>query len=239
MTPKKIVALSSSPRKRSFTEIILDYFLMGMEPVEYKKFYPHKLTIKYCRGCMACWFKTPGQCVIKDDMTAFLKTEIEEADIVILASPVYVDGFNAQLKTVLDRCFAFLDPLIITDENGHCRHKRFKPREQKAVLISTCGFSERDNFEHMRQHFAALCRNLGWQNSGEILVSAGALGFISGFYDEKYEAVKKAGKEFAKSGRVSSETMQIISEENMKAEDYLKIVNEFFEKLMQKEKGKR
>ena len=157
---KKIVALSGSPRRRSFTEKILDLFLAGMEPVECKKFYPHKLAIKYCTGCMTCWFKTPGQCAIKDDMTAFLKTEIEEADVVILASPVYVDGFSAQLKTVLDRCFALLDPLITLDEEGHCRHKRFKPREQAAILISTCGFSESDNFNLMRRHFAALCRNL-------------------------------------------------------------------------------
>ncbi len=237
---KKIVALSGSPRsglprQKSFTEKILDLFMAGMQPTEYKKYHLHQLALNHCRGCMNCWFKTPGQCIIKDDMTAFLKTEIEEADVIILAGPVYVDGFSAQLKTVLDRCFAMLDPFIILDEEGHCRHGRFKPKKQTAVLISTCGFSEKDNFEQMRRHFAALCRNFAWQNAGEILVSASALGFGSNdLYDEKYKAITKAGQEFAAAGRISTETMQMISLEVIKSEEYTKMVNKFFTKLKQR-----
>ncbi|MGI5823405.1 MAG: flavodoxin family protein [Dethiobacteria bacterium] len=232
---KKVVALAGSPRRRSFTEKILDLFLAGMEPAACKKYYPQRMAIKYCQGCMACWFKTPGRCTIKDEMTAFLKTEIETADVVILASPVYVDGFSAQLKTVLDRCFALLDPLLVFDEKGRCRHQRFKPRAQTAVLISTCGFSEKVNFEPLRRHFAAVCQNLHWQNGGEILIPAGALGFVAGAYDEKYKAVQKAGREFAETGRVSARTMQVISAEIMPAEDYVAMVNKFFEKQRRRE----
>lgn len=234
---KKVVALAGSPRRRSFTEKILDLFLSGMEPADYKKYYPHRMKINYCRGCMACWFKTPGRCTIKDDMSAFLKTEIETADVVILASPVYVDGFSAQLKTVLDRCFALLDPLLVLDAKGRCRHQRFRPRAQSAILISTCGFSEKDNFSPLRRHFAALCQNLNWQNAGEILVPAGALGFVGGAYDEKYKEVKKAGREFTEKGRVSARTMQAISKEIMTAEDYLAMVNKFFEKRRRRGDG--
>ena len=234
---KKVVALSGSPRsgqpkQRSLTEKVLDLFIDGMNPAEYKKYHLHRLKINYCRGCMNCWFKTPGQCVIKDDMTAFLKTEIEEADAIIWASPVYVDGFSAQIKTVLDRCFAFLDPFITLDAEGHCRHERFKPKKQAAVLLSTCGFSERDNFDHMCRHFDAFCRNFAWRNAGEVLVPASALGFADdGLYDEKYKAVTKAGQEFAASGKISAATMQMISREEIKAEEYTEIVNKFFAKL--------
>ena len=232
---KKVVALAGSPRRRSFTEKILNLFLSGMDPAACKKYYPHRMAIEYCRGCMACWFKTPGQCTIKDEMTAYLKTEIETADVVILASPVYVDGFSAQLKTVLDRCFALLDPLLVLDEKGRCRHQRFKPRTQAAVLVSTCGFSEKKNFEPLRRHFAAVCQNLNWQNAGEILIPAGALGFIAGAYDEKYKAVQKAGREFAEKGAVSAQTMQVISKETMAAAEYKTMVNRFFEKRKRRE----
>lgn len=234
---KKIVALSGSPRsgqpkQRSFTEKILDLFIEGMNPAEYRKHHLHRLKINYCRGCMNCWFKTPGQCVIKDDMTAFLKTEIEEADAIIWASPVYIDGFSAQIKTVLDRCFAFLDPFITLDDEGHCRHKRFKPRKQAAVLIATCGFSERDNFDHMRRHFDAFCRNFAWRNAGAVLVPASALGFAGdGLYDDKYKVVTAAGREFAEDGSISTVTMQMISNEVMGAEEYADNVNKFFAKL--------
>lgn len=234
---KNIVALSGSPRsglpkQRSFTEKILDLFLAGMQPAEYKKFHLQQLALNHCRGCMNCWFKTPGQCIIKDDMTAFLKTEIEEADAIIWASPVYVDGFSAQVKTVLDRCFAMLDPFITLDEQGHCRHGRFKPKKQAAVLISTCGFSEKDNFEQMRRHFAAFCRNFTWLNAGEVLVPASALGFTdSNLFENKYKAVTKAGQEFAENGRISAETMQTISWEVIEAKEYTEMVNNFFAKL--------
>lgn len=236
---KRIVALSGSPRsglpkQRSFTEKILDLFIAGLKPAAYKKHHLHQLKINYCRGCMNCWFKTPGQCIIKDDMTAFLKAEIEEADVIIWASPVYVDGFSAQIKTVLDRCFAFLDPFITLDAEGHCRHGRFKPKRQTAVLIATCGFSERDNFAHMSRHFDAFCRNFAWYNAGEVLVPASALGFAGDpLYDHKYEAVTAAGREFAANGKISAGTMQKISREVMNAGEYTEKLNSFFAKLKQ------
>lgn len=236
---KKIVAVSGSPRSgnansKSFTEKILDLFLDGIEPEEYKKFYPHKMDINYCTGCLTCWFKTPGKCAFNDDMNN-LKTEIEEADLVILASPVYINGFSAPVKTVLERCFPMLDPLIISDSEGHCHHERFNPKDQMAVLVSTCGFSEKDNFDLISNHFAALCKDFGWKNCGEILVPAGALGFIRDAYNEKYKAVKKAGREFALSGNISCETMQSISEEVVGANKYREMVNPFFKKLMKRD----
>ncbi|MDO9535158.1 MAG: flavodoxin family protein [Bacillota bacterium] len=233
---KKVVAVSGSPRSgnknsKSFTEKILDLFLDGMEPEECKKVYPHKMDINYCTACLTCWFKTPGICVFNDDMKT-LKTEIEEADLVVLASPVYIDGFSAPVKTVLDRCFSMLDPLIISDREGHCRHGRFNPKDQMAVLVSTCGFSEIDNFNLIRNHFAAICKNFGWKRCGEILIPAGALGFIRDIYNEKYEAVKKAGREFALNGNISTPTMRSISEEVVGADKYQEMVNPFFKKLM-------
>ena len=233
---KKVLALSGSPRSgnknsKSFTEKILDLFLDGIGPEECKKVYPHKMDINYCTACLTCWFKTPGTCVFNDDMKT-LKTEIEEADLVILASPVYIFGFSAPAKTVLDRCFPMLDPLIISDNEGHCFHERIKPKDQMAVLVSTCGFSEIDNFDLIRKHFAAICKNFGWNNCGEILVPASALGFIPKVYNEKYETVKKAGREFAQNGNISTQTMQSISEEVVGTIEYQQMVNPFFKKLM-------
>ena len=233
---KKVIAISGSPRsgfsnRNSFTEKILDLFIEGIDPVHLKKYYPHQMKISYCKACMSCWFKTPGQCAIDDDMKT-LKFEIENADVIILASPVYVSGFSAPVKTVLDRCFSMFDPLIINDKEGHCRHKRFKPREQIAVLVSTCGFSEKDNFDQISNHFRALCKDFAWEIGGEVLVPAGALGFVRDAYQEKYELVKKAGREFALNGLVSSATVQKIAEEVITPNEYRQLVNPFFNRLM-------
>ncbi len=232
---EKVVAICSSPRSgmgngKSLTERMLNFFLEGFSPLGCRIFYPHKMKIAYCRGCLDCWFKTPGECFYKDDMRKIYE-EIKEADLIILASPVYVDGFSAQLKTVLDRCLAMIDPLIITDEDGHCRHQIMLPQGKAALLVSACGFSELDNFDIIRRHFSAICRNFVWQNAGEILLPASALGFIPDVYKQKFAAIKKAGEEFGIKGSIPDAILQQISEEIIGAEEYKEKVNPFFEKL--------
>lgn len=59
--------------------------------------------IGYCRACYAC--KNTGKCVIKDDMAELLQKMID-ADVLVLASPVYFYSIDAQLKTVIDRTVA-------------------------------------------------------------------------------------------------------------------------------------
>jgi hypothetical protein len=124
-----------------------------------------------------------------------------------------------------------VDPLIITDEQGHCRHRVLLPQGKTAMLIAACGFLETDNFDNIRRHFSAICRNFLWQKAEEILIPASALGFLSDAYSQKFSAVKKAGEEFGTGGSISPATLQEISEEIMGAEEYQEVVNPFFEKL--------
>lgn len=46
-----------------------------------------------------------GQCAFKDDMAELLQKMID-ADILVLASPVYFYSIDAQLKAVIDRTVA-------------------------------------------------------------------------------------------------------------------------------------
>lgn len=232
---QNIVALCASPRagmpeQKSLTEELLNYFLEGLKGPRCQVFYPHKMNINYCEGCLTCWFKTPGTCAQDDDM-ATIKSAMEEADLVILASPLYTDGFSSQIKTVLDRCISMVDPLIISDEEGHSRHNPLIPKKRKAVLVSTCGFPELDNFEQIQGHFRAICKNLFWEHAGEILVPGSALGFIKGYYEEKFQAVKQAGMDLQEQGRISSLTEKEISKEIVSTREYQEIVNPFFQKL--------
>lgn len=61
------------------------------------------LNINPCRACYACWFKTSGKCVQKDDATKVIE-KIRQADMLVIASPVYFYGLSAQLKAIIDRC---------------------------------------------------------------------------------------------------------------------------------------
>ena len=235
---KRVVAISGSPRagehgERSLTDKFLKAFLDGFSPEYSRVFYPHKMKINYCTGCYTCWLKTPGICAIDDDM-ALINEELQEADLIILATPVYVEGFSAQLKTVLDRSISRYSPFISFDQAGHCRHEHLKLKKRAALLISTCGFSEMDNFDALKAHFAAICRNYYWDNAGEVLIPASALGSLPGGYDAKLEAAKEAGAELAKENRISSEALQKVMGEPVDARFYKETVNSFFTKLIKR-----
>ncbi|GAG64044.1 unnamed protein product, partial [marine sediment metagenome] len=50
-----------------------------------------KKEIKPCLGCFDCWFKTPGKCIIEDDMDELL-SKFLSSDIVVFATPIYIDN---------------------------------------------------------------------------------------------------------------------------------------------------
>jgi multimeric flavodoxin WrbA len=73
---------------------------------------------------MAC--KKHGRCGQRDDMQAIYE-KIDAADAVVFASPVYVFTVNAQLKTVLDRLFAYLNMDLST---------RIQPAKRSALIVT-------------------------------------------------------------------------------------------------------
>ena len=60
--------------------------------------------IGYCSACYYCR-QSGGLCAKKDDMADILQRLID-ADVIVLASPVYFYSIDAQLKTVIDRTVA-------------------------------------------------------------------------------------------------------------------------------------
>lgn len=98
-----ILILSGSPRKDGNTELLVDAFAKGaaerQHHVEIVSVRDYK--VNPCLGCNAC-FKTNGVCAQKDDMT-FIYEKMSQADMLVIASPVYFYGISAQLKAVIDR----------------------------------------------------------------------------------------------------------------------------------------
>ena len=102
---KKVLILSGSPRKGGNSNILCDEFMKGAEESgnTVEKIRVAEKKIGYCRGCYAC--KRTGICAIKDDMAEILQKMID-ADVIVLASPVYFYSIDAQLKAVIDRTVA-------------------------------------------------------------------------------------------------------------------------------------
>ena len=97
-----ILILSGSPRKGGNTESLVEAFAKGAAEhhhVEIVSVRDYK--VSPCLGCNAC-FKTNGICAQKDDM-AVIYEKMSQADMLVIASPVYFYSISAQLKTVIDR----------------------------------------------------------------------------------------------------------------------------------------
>lgn len=102
---KKVLILSGSPRKNGNSDILCDEFAKGAKEAghEVEKIRVAEKNIGYCRACYAC--KKTGKCIIQDDMAEVLQKMID-ADVIVLASPVYFYSIDAQLKALIDRTVA-------------------------------------------------------------------------------------------------------------------------------------
>ena len=102
---KRVLILSSSPRKGGNSDTLCDRFLEGAAKAGHRveKVFLGDRDIRYCTGCGAC-VKT-GQCPQKDDMKELLERMIQ-ADVLVMATPVYFYTMSAQMKTLIDRCCA-------------------------------------------------------------------------------------------------------------------------------------
>ena len=102
---KNILIISSSPRKNGNSQMLCEQFKRGAEEKG------HTVTlirlmekkIGFCRACDGC-MRNGGTCVLNDDMAEILKL-FQEADVIVLATPVYFYGISAQMKTFIDRTY--------------------------------------------------------------------------------------------------------------------------------------
>ena len=103
---KKVLILSGSPRKGGNSDLLCDEFMRGALEAgnQVEKIRVAEKKIGYCSACYFCR-QSGGICAKKDDMAEVLQKMID-ADVIVLASPVYFYSIDAQLKTVIDRTVA-------------------------------------------------------------------------------------------------------------------------------------
>ena len=103
---KKVLILSGSPRKGGNSDILCDEFMRGSltSGNQVEKIRVSDKKIDFCSSCYYCQ-KSGGVCAKKDDMAEVLQKMID-ADVIVLASPVYFYSIDAQLKALIDRTVA-------------------------------------------------------------------------------------------------------------------------------------
>jgi multimeric flavodoxin WrbA len=178
----KVLAINTSPEKDyGAIALLLDPFLEGMREAgaDVVLYYSRDLLIFPCCGNLNCTVRTPGQCMACDDMR-WLRHEIGQADVLVLASPLYFNGFTGPagatgpMKRLLDR----LAPGTHLPGDSPYLHAIHTTREQvnlrKVVIVSGCGFWEIDDFYPVLTHLKALCYNSFPELAGCITGTMGA-----------------------------------------------------------------
>ena len=212
----KILLINGSPKGKSSNSLRLaERFIAGVrkgtesnEEVSLHEIHAASLKIAPCCGCFSCWKKTPGKCIIHDDMEMIIEKEIE-ANIIVWSFPLYYFNVPGILKNLIDRQLPMNLPFMSTRKDGYgsgSHDRRFDTEKTRHVLISTCGFySAEGNYDSVRAMFSHF---LGKDRFDTIFCGQGGL-FTEKDISERTEEylgyVEEAGTEFAK-GEISERT---------------------------------
>ncbi len=102
-----VLGIQGSPRKKGNCDHLLTTFLGECERAGAKTqvIRPQDLDIRPCKELTVCEKK--GICPIRDQMEEMGYAKVRQADVVVLASPVFFYGISAQAKVFIDRCQMF------------------------------------------------------------------------------------------------------------------------------------
>lgn len=135
----RVLALLGSPRIHKNTAILLEEVIKGLKECnsEIKKYDLVRLKINTCIGCYKCGDN--GYCIYDDDMKKLYR-ELDEADIIILASPLYFNSVSSISKLMIDRCHAlWASRFILKQPMIDIKKKR------TGLLICTAGAKQKED----------------------------------------------------------------------------------------------
>jgi len=161
---KKVVIISSTPVRggKGNSEILCEEFARGAREMghEVEIVALRDKKINFCTGCEICVQKGNG-CVQQDDMRELI-AKVHEADVFVLATPIYFMSVSAQLKVFIDRFIA---------GEGYMRQSEGK----KAYFIAVSAANDTETNHHAAtESFRGFLRCLRKVEEGGVLNAGGA-----------------------------------------------------------------
>ncbi len=222
----KVIALNGSARgKKGVTWKLLDSLLKGLSEggATVKEFQLKDMNISYCKACLTCMHKTPGQCAQRDDMDQIYPS-LKESDLFVMGTPVYTDTMSTQMKTVMDRCICGMDPFLRIDPSNRLRHPYSWAMPSKFLLMSTSGFPEMESFQPLITTFKAQAANFGCESIGEICLPGSiALQMAPHLLEPRLGLIQQAGKRLALDGKIDPAFLEELNRPIVSVDQYLEI----------------
>ena len=101
----KVVAFNGSPRKNGNTFLLVQRVFeeLKKEGIETECIHFGGRPLRGCTACLKCRENKDKQCVLPDDGLNGYIAKMEEAEGILLASPVYFSNVTAEMKALIDR----------------------------------------------------------------------------------------------------------------------------------------
>jgi len=160
----RVLGIAGSPRRGGNTDMLLNEVLRGAasQGAETKTIVLSQLNIAPCQHCDGCL--ETGSCKVEDDMQ-MIYDELEQADRLVLASPVHFMGVTAQTKAMIDRCQA----LWVRKYRLKLPPLGNRQVERKGLFVSVGGMKIANLFEPALATVKSLFKVLDIAYAGELL----------------------------------------------------------------------
>lgn len=234
---KKVLVINGSPKlNKSTTMSITNAFIEGLEEVsecDVEIINVQTLKFKPCTGCLSCWGRTEGECVIKNDDISVVKEKILEADIIIESFPLFFFGMPGILKLFTDRLLS----MMLTyrghkppEGNESFHGLRYPNEDKRFVVISSCAYTEVNRvYDSVKAQFDFIC--------GKGCYTGIYVPQIKTLVDIKNEnklnrfltKYKTAGHKFAEEGMLSEEECNSLSKPPFSEGAYKIFLDQFWQ----------
>lgn len=235
--PMRVLLLNGSPRREhSSTLTVAEAFTAGLceaAGAESETVAISSLHITPCRGCFSCWSRTEGSCMIQNDDAPKMKQKLLDADVVIASFPLYFFGMPGQVKVFVDRMLSMLQTYRgheVPPTSCPAHSPRYARPNQKFVLISGCAYTESERV------FDALLAQL------DLIFGAGRYTAVTcpqlmtlvemggARLERRLARFTEAGKEFARRGNLTEETLRGLTKPPFSPEVYRVILEQVWKR---------
>lgn len=154
---KKILVLTGSARKHGNSDMLADAFIKGAKEAGHTifKFETARKDIKGCLACNRC-YSNGDACSRKDDFNE-LAPLLEQADMIVIATPLYWFTFPAQVKAAVDKLYA----LLVGKRESAIRDS----------ILLVCGETgEMTDFDGIIKTYELIVQYEKWHNAGILTV---------------------------------------------------------------------
>lgn len=141
----RAVVLDGHQKEVHLKELMIEEF--QKQNWEVDTFFLPEYKILPCRSCGSCGTRTPGKCVLKDDMEPIFRS-LAHCDVMVFFSPIQFGGYSSHLKKAVDRMMTMGLPLYRVVDNHLLHPTRYGNKRIMGVgTYEHCDGEEAINFE--------------------------------------------------------------------------------------------